>query len=72
MSCESIRISIKRIVGLLVVAPFLIVISPLVALIVLFATLFETDSCDEFKGVIKDLGAEYINAVKNLLLGRVE
>ena len=71
MSCETVRLSIKRIVGL-VVAPILIIAAPLVSLIVIFIALFETVSCDEFNDVLKDLALEYITTVKNLLLGRVE
>ena len=59
-------------IGLFIVAPVLIVISPLVALIVLPATLFETDSCEDFSKEIKGLSIEYIANIKNLLLGRVE
>ena len=72
MSCETVRRSIKRVAGLLVLAPFLIVISPLVALVVLFVTLFETDSCDEFKAVVKDLSSEYFTEVKGLILGNIK
>ena len=72
MSCETVRLTVKRIVGLFIVAPVLILIAPLVALIVTLGTLFDTDSCSDFSEELKTLGSEYINTVKNLLLGRVE
>ena len=72
MNCEKIRLTVKRVLGLLVLLPITLAITPLWLVVIPIIALFDTDSCDEFNRELMRLGAEHINDVKNLLLGRAE
>ena len=69
MSCETIRVTLKRVVCLVTFVPILILISPMVFLVVSIVALADTDSCEELKDEVLGTGKEYLATIVSGLRG---
>ena len=70
MNCETVRLTVKRVLGLLVMLPCTLAIMPILLVVVPIILLFETDSCDEFIFDLKDINEQYFGYIKELVVGK--
>ena len=66
MSCEIIRISAKRTIGVIFL-PFVLLVVLVISLVAPVYFLFVTDSCEEFAKEIKYMLLDHRSFLKNLL-----
>ena len=67
MSCERTRVTIKRILRLLVMLPVTLAIMPVFLVAMPIIILFDADSCDEF---VFDMNEHYFGYIKELAVGK--